>query len=145
MEPPLHTHEESLRSQMILALVEFMKQEGFTVHAARDIEGYKPPTLVHNDGYGKAMDRRPDAVGFDFMRKRIVFGLVREDRRSIDTEDALEEYNVFLDHNAQLRDQASILYVLIPEECLQEFTSMITHYIHRDYWHRIVPVGWKQK
>jgi len=128
-----------------IALVEFMKQEGFTVHAASGVEGYKFPTPVHNDGYGKAIDRRPDVVGFDFRRKRIVFGVVRVDRPSLDSEDALEEYNVFLDHNAKLLDQASILYVMIPEEYLQEFTSVITHYIHRDYWHRIVPVGWKKQ
>jgi hypothetical protein len=145
MVPQLQEQNNDLRPRMILALVDFMKQEGFTVHAARGVDGYKAPSPVRNDGYGKAIDRRPDVVGFDFQNKRIVFGVVREDRQSIDTEDALEEYNVFLDHNALLRDQASILYVMIPEECLQEFTSLITHYIHREYWHRIVPVGWKEK
>jgi len=134
-----------IRQLMIRDLVEFMKAEGHTVHAAQGVEGYKIPSVVHNDGYGQARDRRPDVVGFDFRHKRILFGIARPDRRSIDTEEALEEYNVFLDHNAGLRDQASMLYVMVPEELVQEFTTMITHYIHRDYWHRVVTVGWKPR
>ncbi len=130
---------------MIEDLVEFMKAEGFTVHAARGVEGYKFPAPVHNDGYGQVQDRRPDVVGFDFRHKRIVFGVVRQDRRSMESEVALEEYNVFLDHNSGLRDQASVLYVMVPDDLVQEFTTMITHYIHRDYWHRVVTVGWHQK
>jgi hypothetical protein len=130
---------------MIADLVEFLKSEGHTIHAARGIEGYNVPSPVHNDGYGKAIDRQPDVVGFDFHQKRIIFGIVRPTRQSLDIEDALEEYNVFLDHNAGLRDQASVLYVMIPDELLQEFTSFITHYIHRHYWHRVIPVGWAPK
>ena len=134
-----------VRETMIADLVKYMKSEGYTVHAARGAEGFKTPNPVKNTGFGKAIDRRPDVVGFDFQHKRIVFGIVRPDRESLDTEDSLEEYNVFLDHNAQLRDQASVLIVMIPEDLLNEFTSIITHYIHRDYWHRVVTVGWVQK
>ena len=131
------------RQAMIDDLVRFMKGEGFTVHAAGGVEGLKAPAPVHNDGYGRSIDRRPDVVGFDFQHKRVVFGIVRTDRRSMDSEDALEEYNVFLDHNAGMRDQASVLYVMLPEDLIREFTALITHYIHRDYWHRLITVGWR--
>ena len=136
---------DEIRQDMIRDLVEFMKAEGFTVHAARGVEGFKLPSPVRNQGFGSAKDRLPDAVGFDFQHKRIVLGVVRPDRRSLDSEDALEEYNVFLDHNAEMRDQASVLYVMVPEALIQEFTSLITHYIHRDYWHRVVTVGWSTR
>ncbi len=143
MTVQLPAGEPDRRQSMIGDLVRFMKDEGFTVHAARGVEGYKPPTPVHNDGYGRSLDRRPDVVGFDFHHKRIVFGVVRTDKRNMESEDALEEYNVFLDHNAGLRDQASVLYVMLPEDLIREFTALITHYIHRDYWHRVITVGWK--
>lgn len=130
---------------MTAELVNFLKAEGYTVHAARGLEGFKTPTPVRNDGFGKAVDRRPDVVGFDFQHKRIVFGIVRPDRASLDSEDSLEEYNVFLDHNARMRDQASMMFVMVPESLVQDFTAIITHYIHRDYWHRVVTVGWVRK
>ncbi len=129
------------RQNLIADLIRYFLAEGFIVHGALRTEGYEQPQSVRNDGYGSAKPRRPDVVGFDPMMKRIVFGLVREDRKSMESEEALEEYNVFLDHNRNLGDRASVLYVLVPAPLLQDFTSLITHYIHRDYWHRIVPVG----
>jgi hypothetical protein len=120
--------------------VNFLARENITVHGAREVEGYKPPPLIQNDGYGDLRPRRPDVIGVDSEKHRIVFGLVRPDRKSLDTEESLLEYNVFLDHNAGKGDQASVVYVLIPAALAQEFTSVITHYIHREYWHRIIPV-----
>ena len=141
MQSMNHPVDEALIKHYVEELVKFLIQEGIVVHAARGMEGYKTPSPVRNDGYGKSLPRRPDVVGFDFKKRRIVFGLVRTDQKSLDSEDSLEEYNVFLDHNSQMRDQASLLYVLLPTGLVQEFTSIITHYIHREYWHRIVPVG----
>jgi hypothetical protein len=122
-------------------LIRYFLQEGFVVHGAVDVPPYAPPSPVRNDGSGTALPKKPDVVGFDPMRKRIVFGLVKEDRIRMESEDSLEEYNVFLDHNHNLGDQASVLYVLLPQTLMQDFSALITHYIHREYWHRIVPVG----
>ncbi len=129
------------KDRLVAELVHYLLHEGLTVHSARDIEGYDAPPAIRNDGFGSARPCRPDVVGFDGSKKRVVFGLVRENRESLDSEQSLEEYNVFLDHNAGLQDQASVLYVLIPPSLLEEFTSLITHYIHREYWHRVVPVA----
>ena len=41
-------------------------------------------------------------------------------------------------------DRASLLLVMMPEELIPEFLAMITHYIHREYWHRVVPVAFTQ-
>jgi len=129
------------RDALVAELVRYFVQEGFVVHGALGVEGYDPPPTVRNDGFGSARPCRPDVVGLDSYSRRIVFGLVREDRGSLDSEQSLEEYNVFLDHNAGLREQASVLYVLLPASLLEEFTSLITHYVHREYWHRVIPVA----
>ena len=129
------------RQTLVAELVRYFIGEGFVVHGAREVDGYDLPPAVRNDGFGSARPCRPDVVGFDEVRRCIVFGLVREDRRSLDSEQSLEEYNVFLDHNAGLKERASILYVLMPPMLLEEFTSLITHYIHREYWHRVIPVA----
>ncbi len=134
--------EDLDREDMLQHLVRIFIGEGYSVKGVRGLEGFHPPPTIRNRGFGSRRDRVPDVAGFDEARKRIVFGLVRYDRKSLDTEDALEEYNVFLDHNEGLDTQASLLLVLLPAGLLAEFTSMITHYIHREYWHRIIPVAY---
>ena len=37
----------------------------------------------------------------------------------------------------------SAVYVIFPEPLLPEFTGILTHEIHREYWHRIVPVPYR--
>lgn len=129
------------RDALVAELVRYFQQEGITVHGAYGVAGYEPPMAIRNDGFGSARPCRPDVVGFDNEHRRVVFGLVRQDRASLDREESLEEYNVFLDHNAGLKAQASVLYVLLPSSLVEEFTSLITHYIHREYWHRVIPVS----
>ncbi len=129
------------RDALVAELVQYFLHEGFAVHGARGVEGYDLPAPVRNDGFGSARPCRPDVVGFDGIQRRIVFGLVRVNRESLDSEQSLEEYNVFLDHNAGLAERASVLYVLIPPGLLEDFTALITHYIHREYWHRVIPVA----
>ena len=125
---------------MTQELVALLREEGIEIKGARLVAGFDSPPLIANDGFGSARPRRPDVIGFDPAKRRIVFGVVRPDRASLDTEDALEEYNVFLDHNARAGTQASVLYVIMPEVLVSEFTSIMTHYIHRDYWHRVIIV-----
>lgn len=129
------------RETLLKELIDLFVSEGIEIKGANGVAGYDPPPAIPNDGYGSAQPRRADVVGFDPALRRVVFGLVRTDKKSLDSEESLEEYNVFLDHNAGLRDRASAVYVLMPQDLVNEFTAMITHYVHREYWHRIVAVG----
>jgi hypothetical protein len=81
-------------------------------------------------------------VAFDPALNREVFGLVRTTKAELASEDSLEEYHLFLDRNADggSATGAAAVYVIFPEELLAEFTGILTHEIHREYWHRIVPV-----
>ena len=128
------------RRNLILKLLDYFLSEGFTVHGARDVDGYKLPPLMKNDSFGKLLPHRPDVIAMD-PKRRIVFGIVRETRSELDCEDSLEEYNLYLDHNAALGEQASVVYVMMPQQLVGEFTDIITHYIHREYWARITPVA----
>ena len=129
------------QNTLVGQLVAYLRAEGVEVKGARGIEGMEPPPLIINDGYGSSHPRRPDVIGFDPEKRRIVFWIVVPDRESLDSEDALEAYNVLLDHNAGAGERASALYVILPQELLNEFTSLVTHYIHREYWHRVVGVA----
>jgi hypothetical protein len=129
------------RTVLIRNLIEIFLREGFEVKGAREMADYPPPPIITNPTFGSMTPRRPDVIGFDPVRRRIVFGLVREHREALDTEVALEEYNLFLDQNTDLDERAAAVYVIMPGELIPEFTSMITHYIHREYWNRIIPVA----
>jgi hypothetical protein len=130
---------------LLLELISYLENQGIEIKGVRSLDGWDPPPPITNDGYGSARPRRADVIGFDKIRQRVVFGLVRPDRMSLDSEEALEEYNVFLDHNSGSAGHASLLYVILPDNLASEFTSIITHYIHREYWHRIIMVGTAEK
>ena len=132
---------QELKDRLLHELIAYLREEGVEIKGARGIEGMDLPPPIANDGFGSSHPRRADVIGFDTQRRRVVFGLVRPDRKSLDSEEALEEYNVFLDHNAGAGEKASALYVILPRDLLNEFTSLVTHYIHREYWHRVVAVG----
>lgn len=138
MNPPMPVPSREI---LVAELVDFFSHEGFAIHGARGVDGHEPPPAIRNDGFGSARPCQPDVIAFEHAKRRIIFGLVRADRESLDSEQSLEEYNVLLDHNAGLGEQASVLYVLLPPSLLEEFTSLITHYIHREYWHRVIPVA----
>jgi hypothetical protein len=69
-----------------------------------------------------------------------VFGLVRTGARELSSEESLEEYHLFLDQKAEAGPEAAAVYVIFPEPLLAQFTGILTHEIHREYWHRIIPV-----
>jgi hypothetical protein len=121
-------------------LVRLFETRGYELHGAIGMEGKEPPA-IRNDGFGSGRARQPQVIGFDAKSRRIVFGLVRVNREDLDSEDSLEEYNVFLDHNAGLGKQASLVLVLMPSTLIADFTAIISHYIHREYWDRIIPVA----
>ena len=131
----------SRRGEMVEEMVRLFAARGYEVRGAAGVEGIDPPPAIRNEGFGSGKPHRPDVIGFDKQPGRIVFGLVRETRKDLDTEGSLEEYNVFLDHNATLGDRASLLLVLMPPALISEFTAILTHYIHRDYWYRVLPVA----
>lgn len=127
-------------SLLIEELVQYFRSHHFTVHGAKGLSGHATPPSIPNDGYGDLRPRVPDVVGMDRENKRIVFGIVRETRKELDTEESLTDYNVFLDHRHAAGEQASTLVVLLPPSLLADFTEILTHYIHREYWHRVTPV-----
>jgi hypothetical protein len=138
---PSDADREALRRRLVGELVNHFLGEGFSVHGAVHCPPYALPPLIKNDQFGEMIPRRPDVVAFERAKNRILFGLVRTGRAELDSESSLEEYNLLLDHNAGLGEAASRLYVIMPSVLIPEFTNVITHYIHREYWHRVITVG----
>jgi len=136
-------------------LVEVLLAEGFIVKQALGVKGYPNPEYFPNESFGTMNPRRPALFAFDPALNREVFGLVRTSKAELASEDSLEEYHLFLDRNTDagsspgvpseggVQDRgrsAAAVYVIFPESLLAEFTGILTHEIHREYWHRIIPV-----
>jgi len=133
------------KKDFINELVEYFISQEFNVISARDITGYNIPPLLKNDGFGDQLNRSPDVLAYDPENNCYVIGIVRMNNNELDTEDALTEYNVFLDQFDTKTGQPYRLYILVPEECINNLTSIITHYIHREYWNRVIIVSSKIK
>ncbi|HZY09713.1 MAG TPA: hypothetical protein VFF29_01020 [Bacteroidota bacterium] len=132
--------QKQKRSTLINELVEYFLVEGFDIIAAKDVIGYHKPVPVVNDGYGDQKDKVPDILAYDQIKKCFIVGIVRVDENEFDSEESLTEYNVFLDQKDKVTGEPHRLFIMIPSAGVNTMTSLITHYIHREYWHRVMIV-----
>lgn len=133
-------HRDDRRQQLVEELVLVFKREGFRILRAA-LADYSPPEPLPNDGYGDQQPKSPDVYAFDQTSQRQVIGLAKTGEEDFETEEALTEYNVFLDQVDRSTGRPAKLYVIVPGDKLAEFNTMITHYIHRDYWKNLVVVS----
>lgn len=121
-------------SRLIEELVHHFVSENYTIIGARDVEGFRPPDAIHNDGYGDQKNKRPDVFAFDEVNQRFVIGVAKTDSDDLESPHSLTEYDVFFDHKNTQNGKPSQVCFLLPPDSIAQFTAIITHYIHRDYW-----------
>lgn len=138
-------NDRSDRHHILVAeLVEVFKQQGFSVVAADGISGYRQPKPLPNDGYGDQEPKAPDVMAFDEKEKRLVLGEAKTGDDDLETEHALTQYNVYLDQFDRTTGEQALLHIIVPASVVAEFNTLITHYIHREYWRSIVVVSSKR-
>ena len=126
---------------LVTELVEIFQREGFLINGADGVEGFVPPLELRNDGFGDQEDKMPDVYAYDERRKCYIIGEAKTGNKDLESEHALTQYNVYLDQFHRFNGTQAILYVIIPVTKIPEFNSLITHYIHPDYWKSIVLVS----
>ncbi|MBI2618488.1 MAG: hypothetical protein HYW57_00220 [Ignavibacteriales bacterium] len=127
-------------SKLVEELVMVFKKEGFRILSA-DLPGYPTPRPLPNDGYGDQKPKSPDVYAFDSTSQRHVIGEAKTGDDDFETEHALTQYNVFLDQFDKSTGVQAKVYIIVPGGKIAEFNTMITHYIHRDYWQSLVVVS----
>ena len=128
-------------------LVEIFQQKGFSITEAEGQSEFQPPRGLHNDGYGDQEDKAPDVYAYDPENKVHILGEAKTGVDDFETDHALTQYNVFLDQEERRSGKRLKLFVIVPSTKVPEFNSLITHYIHRDYWRNIILVSstrWKE-
>lgn len=126
---------------LVEELVEIFKERGFRVLEAEGMAGLPRTRRLPNDGYGDQQAKAPDIYAFDETTHCTILGEAKTGRGDLETEHALTQYNVFLDQFDKQTGAPAILFVIVPAKTLPEFNSLITHYIHPDYWSKIVVVS----
>jgi hypothetical protein len=129
---------------LVKELVEIFQQEEFEIVGAVGRFGFAEPLSLPNDGFGDQEDKEPDVYAYDKKKRRYIIGEAKTGQGDFETEHALTQYNVFLDQVHQRSGQRACLYVIVPSSKVPEFSSLITHYIHREYWGSIVLVSSKR-
>jgi hypothetical protein len=133
-------HNEEKRQQLIGELLEYFDNQEFKTLSVHNSNQYPEPERLHNDGYGDQEDKRPDILAVDKKNQCYVVGLARTGD-DFETEGSLTEYNVFLDQSDPRLGTQYRLYIIAPANTISQLSSLITHYIHREYWHRIAFVA----
>jgi len=128
---------------LVEELVEVLRERGYTILQAdgvRDIPRVRP---LPNDGYGDQQPKSPDVYAYDERTHCYIIGEAKTGEGDLETEHALTQYNVFLDQFDKHTEAPAVLFMILPAARIPEFNSLITHYIHPDYWSKIVIVSSK--
>jgi hypothetical protein len=122
---------------LVEELVSLFERSALRILQADGVPGYPPTRPLRNDGYGDQEDKTPDVYAFDPEAEEFIIGEAKTGDGDLETEHALTQYNVYLDQTDTARGKHSRLIVILPPSAVAEFTALITHYIHPDYWDRL--------
>ena len=125
---------EEILTRLAEELLEYFRSEQLTIVGAKNIPGLRPPASLPNDGYGDQMKKQPDVFAFDEAQQRYVIGVIKTEDEDLESLHSLTQYDVFFDHRNPNNGKASRICFLLPPNLIPQFTAIITHYIHRDYW-----------
>lgn len=132
---------EEKHHSLVAELCLLFENASIDIIAADGIEGYATPIPLDNHGYGDQQEKIPDVFGYDAQRKVYVIGEAKTGDDDLETEHALTQYNVYLDQPDRRSGRQAMLYIILPANKVPEFNTMITHYLHPDYWPHIVVVS----
>ncbi|MCX6135608.1 MAG: hypothetical protein NTU47_17510 [Ignavibacteriales bacterium] len=129
--------------ELVAELVDIFKERGYTLLGADGVAGLPRPKPLQNDGYGDQQAKAPDIYAYDENTRCYIIGEAKTGRGDFETDHALTQYNVFLDQFDKHTGAPAILFVIVPAAKIPEFNSLLTHYIHPDYWGKLVIVSSK--
>jgi hypothetical protein len=141
----MRSEEDQAKHQSLVSeLVELFQHEGFNVSGADGIEGFYPPIELHNDGYGDQEDKMPDVYAFDEKEQQYIIGEAKTGKNDFESEHSLTQYNVFLDQIHPKTQKRARFFIIVPGSRVAEFNTLITHYIHYEFWSNLVIVQSKK-
>lgn len=132
---------KELHQALIAELLNIFLDRGYKILAADGVKGYPPPKPLPNDGYGDQLQKSPDIHAYDKKEERYVIGEAKTGEGDLETEHSLTQYNVYLDQFDKKTGKQALVYIIVPAASLPEFNTLLTHYIHPEYWPSLVLVS----
>ncbi|MEX2116886.1 MAG: hypothetical protein WEB37_08360 [Bacteroidota bacterium] len=132
---------QELHQALVAELLNIFLDRKYKILGVDDITGYPAPRPLHNDGYGDQKPKSPDIHAFDEETGRLIIGEAKTGDGDLETEHSLTQYNVYLDQFDKKTGQQALVYIIVPASSLPEFNTLLTHYIHPEYWPSLVLVS----
>lgn len=134
-------NRQELHQALVAELLKDFLEHNYRITGVDGVNGYPAPRPLHNDGYGDQKPKAPDVQAIDEESGRLVIGEAKTGAGDLETEHSLTQYNVFLDQFDKKTGKQALVYFIVPEDVLPEFNTLLTHYIHPDYWPSLVLVS----
>ena len=132
-----------INKDLIKELVEYFLLEKYTVVSAMNHEGYPQPSPLRNDGYGDQEEKYPEVLAYDKTEKRFAIGVIKQSGDDLESAHSLTQYDVYFDHRNPENGKSSRVCFLLSPEIIPQFTGVITHYIHPEYWENMTIISSK--
>jgi hypothetical protein len=121
---------------LIRNFADYYKRSSFRILNAVGLEEYPLPKIVNNDGFGDQRPKQPHIVGVNDDTGEIIIGILKTISDNLESASALTEYDLYL--NLTHDDDNVRLCVYLPTDRVQEFNSLITRYLHPDFYNKII-------
>ncbi|MEX1138726.1 MAG: hypothetical protein WEB33_05720 [Bacteroidota bacterium] len=132
---------QELHQTLVAELLNIFLERGYKILGADGVQGYPVPRPLHNDGYGDQRPKSPDIHAYDEETGRFIIGEAKTGEGDLETEHSLTQYNVYLDQFDKKTGKQALVYFIVPSASLPEFNTLLTHYIHPEYWPSLVLVS----
>ena len=128
---------------LVKELVKFFLSEEYAIVSAMGQEGYPQPSPLRNDGYGDQEEKYPEVMAYDKAEKRFAIGVIKQRGDDLESAHSLTQYDVYFDHRNPENGKSSRVCFLLPPDVIPQFTGVITHYIHPEYWENMTIISSK--
>ncbi len=131
---------DNQRSLMVHKLAAHLRAIDVNVLAAIDTDDLPVPKLFSNPGFGDQKRKQPHILGVHNKTGELFIGLVRTKYEDFTDENSRTEYDLYT--NIAMRQRGINIYLMLHEDRIQHFNSFITHYLHPDFWVKIIVVAY---
>ncbi len=134
-------NRQELHQALVNELLNVFLEHKYKITGVDGVKEYPAPRPLHNDGYGDQKSKTPDIQAVDEASGRLVLGEAKTGEGDFETEHSLTQYNVYLDQFDKNTGKQALVYIIVPGSTLPEFNTLLTHYIHPEYWPSLVLVA----
>lgn len=134
--------ESQEHKNLVQELVSKLKADGFRIDAVDDPNGQCPKIVENEDKVGDGENKMPDIDAYDLSNKRTIRGEAKVGNGDIESLHSVTQYLLFT--NRSTNGVSSLLYVIVPQNKLDQLRSVIKQNVPEKNWKNFQLIGSKQ-